>query len=289
MSITNWLHLVAKNTKKSWLFLPETRDALALRWTKNCRSFLQGDLDVVDTSSSVFTARSQLTLNGVPQVRCFWGLAVAIEKGNGGKDDVTMWPTLNVDVKQSSCITCHGNFDMQHVFSRGILSTGIFVYIDIYVYWCTKWDSILHGMTRQNNSLPPKCCFPGDIAACFACISRICSDKMGCGSVGTRNSQIWHNVLNVVSFFKCSDTYFDQVTNFEKKTEKGLLFFVRIWLLYSWKDVPERMENCKQYIIFLYRWTPTMICSSRLVIGWFILRVGCEICPAGHWTFFWGI
>ena len=74
-----------------------------------------------------------------------------------------------------------------------------------------------------------------------------------------------------------------------KKTEKGLLFFVRIWLLYSWKDVPERMENCKQYIIFLYRWTPTMICSSRLVIGWFILRVGCEICPAGHWTFFWGI
>lgn len=38
-----------------------------------------------------------------------------------------------------------------------------------------------------------------------------------------------------------------------KKTEKGSLFFVRIWLLYSWKDVPERMENCKQYIIFLYR------------------------------------
>ena len=131
----------------------------------------------------------------------------------------------------------------------------IYTYIYIYIYWCTKWNSILHGMTRQNNSLPPKCRFPGDIAACFACISRICSGKMGCGSVGTRNSQIWHHVLNVVSFFKCSDIYFDQSNKLWKKhrERKGSLFFVRIWLLYSWKDVPERVENCKQYIIFLYR------------------------------------
>lgn len=270
------------------VFLPETRDALASCWTKNCRSFFSGDLDVVDTSSSVFTARSQLTLNGVPQVLFVRGaFLLPLRQGSGRMklpcDPPWMWmwnknPT-SLAMAILMCNTC-------------LAEVSLYWYIclyNIYIDWCTKWNSILHGMTRQNNSLPPKCCFPGDIAACFACISRICSDKMGCGSVGTRNSQIWHHVLNVVSFFKCSDIYFDQVTNFEKKTETGLLFFVRIWLLYSWKDVPERVENCKQNIIFLYRWTPTMICISRLVIGWFILRVGCEICPAVHWTFFWGI
>ena len=63
-----------------------------------CRflAFPPGDLDVLDTSSSVFTARSQLTLNGVPQVRCI-----------GRPFCLSVWLPLRLAVLKSvSCSVC---------------------------------------------------------------------------------------------------------------------------------------------------------------------------------------
>ena len=71
--IRKMLQLLQKIRNDVRLFLPYVK-LHGFILTKECQHFWRfaGDLDVLDTSSSVFTARSQLTLNGVPQVRWGW-------------------------------------------------------------------------------------------------------------------------------------------------------------------------------------------------------------------------
>ena len=96
MSMKNWLHLLVKNTEMSWAFparKPEKpwlhvgRIQVTWMWWTPAQAFLQQD------PNSHWTVSHRCAV-------CEGGLPVAVEKGNGGKDEVTMWPTLNVDVKQ---------------------------------------------------------------------------------------------------------------------------------------------------------------------------------------------
>ena len=186
--------------------------------------------------------------------RCSTMVPVATEKGNR-KDELTMWPTPNVEI-----------------------SIILFVYMYIGVQ-----NGILSCMGWQGKAFPflPNVASQATLLRALLAFQESIRAKWGVEVLEREIPQIWDHVLNVVSFFRCSDIYFDEVTNSVKTC-----FFV--WYGFGCFTVEKMCQSAWKTVTnnkpFSCRWTSTMICISRLVFGWFILRAGCEICLRGHLT-----
>ncbi len=160
---------------------------------------------------------------------------VATEKGNR-KDELTMWPTPNVEI-----------------------SIILFVYMYIGVQ-----NGILSCMGWQGKTIPflPNVASQATLLRALLAFQESIRAKWGVEVLEREIPQIWDHVLNVVSFFRCSDIYFDEVTNSVKTC-----FFV--WYGFGCFPVEKMCQSAWKTVTnnkpFSCRGTSTMICISRLV------------------------